>query len=108
MAANLLEAVAWAAAPRFSSLSGVEIIMLFAGFVEAIATVVYFAEVKRRVPADTIEVFYSFVVPITDLAAIIGTLAAPTLALHLGVDTVGIIVGCLIALPIVAFATKFV
>jgi MFS family permease len=98
---NLAEALVWVALIVVHHRPEALVLMLLAGVLEAVATVVFFAEVQRRVAPTLIGYYYAAILPLMDATFLLGYLAGGILA-HAGVSAMAWASGALIALPILA------
>jgi ENTS family enterobactin (siderophore) exporter len=103
LAGNVLEALAWLVLPRVHWLPLALAVMALAGMLESAATVVYFAEVQRRLPAGLTGRFYASFVPLTDACAMAGSILGPAVIGSAGVGRGAGVIAALIGLPVLAF-----
>ncbi|WGD36534.1 MFS transporter [Lysinibacter sp. HNR] len=98
---NLLEAAVWMSLPWIENFSLFLGVMIIAGVMESVATVVYFSEVQRRLPERITGLFYASFIPLTDSLGVVGVLVAPALLAATDLATGGVAVGVLIAVPVI-------
>lgn len=98
---NVLEAGVWVIIPLITFLPMAMFLMPLAGLLESLATVVYFSEVQRRLPAKMTGLFYATFIPLADAFAMSGSVVAPVLLSESGIGAGGLMIGTLIAVPIV-------
>lgn len=105
---NVLEGVAWGTLPFLHNLPGAAVVMVIAGCLESVATVVYFAEVQKRLPDNLVGKFFATFVPLTDIFSVLGMVGAPVFMASMGVTGTAMIIAGLIAVPVLAFAPTLV
>jgi hypothetical protein len=98
---NVAEALVWVALIVVHGRPEAIGLMLLAGVLEAVATVVFFAEVQRRVAATLIGYYYAAILPLMDACFLIGYLAGGVLA-HAGISATAWCAAGLIAVPVLA------
>jgi hypothetical protein len=101
VAGNLAEALVWISPIAVHSRPAAVALVLAAGMLEAVATVVFFAEVQRRVRPDLIGYYYTAILPLLDACSLVGYLAGGLLT-HAGVTAAACCAAGLIALPVLA------
>ncbi|NUP49604.1 MAG: MFS transporter [Catenulispora sp.] len=106
IAGNLVEAVVWLALTVVHDPYVALAAVFLTGILEAAPTVVFFAEVQRRLRPDLIGYFYAAVMPLIDAAATGGYLLGGALIRH-GVALSGWCVALLIAVPVLATVRWF-
>ncbi|EIE97820.1 arabinose efflux permease family protein [Saccharomonospora glauca K62] len=97
---NVLEALAWLVLPFIGVLPLALVCMVAAGFLESVATVVYFAEVQKRLPNELTGRFYASFIPLTDVFGMLGSLSGPVLLAGAGVTGGALVIAALIAVPV--------
>ncbi|MFB9565960.1 MFS transporter [Saccharopolyspora hordei] len=97
---NVLEGLAWLALPWVDRLPLALLCMVAAGFLESVATVVYFAEVQKRLPPEMTGRFYATFIPLMDAFEMVGALTAPVLLASTGVGGTATVICLLIAVPV--------
>lgn len=97
---NVLEGLAWLALPWVSELPLALACMVIAGFLESVATVVYFAEVQKRLPSELTGRFFASFIPMTDVFGMLGILSAPMLLAGAGVTGSATVICALIVVPV--------
>lgn len=107
LAGNLAEACCWIALPFVPSVAGALILLVAAGVFESVATVVYFAEAQARLETSHVGRYYATLIPLTDLAMMVGTICGAPLVLHAGVELAGGSIALLIAVPVLLLARVF-
>lgn len=74
--------------------------LLIAGFVEAVPTVIFFAEVQRRLPSNFGGRYFAIVMPLWDACIILGTAIAGVFVVT-GLLTLGLTIFLVQAIPVV-------
>ncbi|TDC01027.1 MFS transporter [Micromonospora fluostatini] len=106
--ANVVEGLCWLVMPLAGSVVVLIGLTFVAGVLESVATVVFFAEVQRRLPASHMGRYYAGLVPLTDLFVAIGFIGgAPAVGL-LGLGWSAVLITLLMAVPVLAFTRSFV
>ncbi|NUR30939.1 MAG: MFS transporter, partial [Catenulispora sp.] len=101
IAGNLIEAVVWLSLTVVHNPYVALLAVFFTGILEAAPTVVFFAEVQRRLRPELLGYFYAAVMPLLDAALTGGYLLGGALIRH-GVTLSGWCVALLIAVPVLA------
>ncbi|KUN77855.1 hypothetical protein AQJ66_32035 [Streptomyces bungoensis] len=105
---NVLEGVCWvlliATGDWYTSLA----LLFLAGIFESVASVVYFAEVQKRLPAGLQGRYYATLVPLSDVFLVAGTVAGGVLVDRAGVSCGAVLVGLAMALPVLMLVTRLV
>ncbi|WP_181871221.1 MFS transporter [Sphaerisporangium album] len=98
---NALEGFCWLAMP-FLPLHGALYGLLFlAGFLESVASVVYFAEVQRRLPDQHMGRYFAALIPLLDVCTALGLTIGAPLTGSAGLTWVAAGIFALITLPVV-------
>ncbi|SEE69093.1 Major Facilitator Superfamily protein [Streptomyces sp. 2231.1] len=105
---NVLEGVCWVALIATGDWYLALALLLFAGVFESIASVVYFAEVQKRLPAGLQGRYYATLVPLSDVFLVAGTVAGGVLVDRAGVSAGAVLVGLAMALPVLVLVTRLV
>lgn len=98
---NLAESLVWVSLIVVHSRPAAIGLVLACGMLEALATVVFFAEVQRRIRPDLIGFYYTAFLPLLDACSLVGFLIGGLLA-RTGVTVTACCVAGLIALPVLA------
>lgn len=101
---NVAEGVLWLVFAMNHGIVVGLVLMLLAGACESAATVVYFAEAQKRIPAGYTGRYYATFVPLTDMCTMAGTTLGPVLLLGLGLGLTAAVICALIAIPVLLFA----
>jgi hypothetical protein len=75
---------------------------------ESIASVVYFAEVQKRLPAELTGRYYATLVPMSDVFLVAGTVAGGALVATAGIAWSATLVGLAMAVPVLLLVTRLV
>ncbi|MER6265266.1 MFS transporter [Streptomyces sp900105245] len=105
---NVLEGVCWVALIATGDWYLALALLLFAGVFESIASVVYFAEVQKRLPAGLQGRYYATLVPLSDVFLVAGTVAGGVLVDRGGVYAGAVLVGLAMAVPVLVLVTRLV
>ncbi|GAA2020559.1 hypothetical protein GCM10009839_16610 [Catenulispora yoronensis] len=101
IAGNLIEAAVWLGVPMIHNPYAALVAVFCTGILEAAPTVVFFAEVQRRLSPELLGYFYAATMPLIDAAATAGYLLGGVLIKH-GVTPSGWCVALLMAVPVLA------
>jgi MFS family permease len=105
---NALEGVCWivliATGEWYLALG----LLFAAGVFESIASVVYFAEVQKRLPGALQGRYYATLVPLSDVFLVAGTVLGGVLVARAGVAWSAVLVGLAMAVPVLALMTRLV
>lgn len=101
---NVLEGVAWLILPFMTLMGGAVALMFLAGFLESLATVVYFAEVQKRLPVRLTGRFYAIFVPLTDAFMMAGALLGVVIIGQGGLLAAAVTIMVCISVPVLTFA----
>ncbi|GAA1974863.1 MFS transporter [Catenulispora subtropica] len=101
IAGNLIEAAVWLGLTTVHNPYVALVAVFLTGILEAAPTVVFFAEVQRRLRPELLGYFYAAVMPLIDAALTGGYLLGGAL-IHHGVTLSGWCVAVLIAVPVLA------
>jgi hypothetical protein len=104
---NILEGLCWVALCVAGNAVVALTLLFVAGVLESIASVVYFAEVQKRLPVELNGRYYATLVPLSDVFLVVGTTVGGAAA-TLGVAWSGILVGAAMALPVAILAGPLV
>ncbi|MFE5220367.1 MULTISPECIES: MFS transporter [unclassified Streptomyces] len=105
---NVLEGVCWVALIATGDWYLALALLLFAGVFESIASVVYFAEVQKRLPAGLQGRYYATLVPLSDVFLVAGTVTGGVLVDRGGVYAGAVLVGLAMAVPVLVLVTRLV
>lgn len=108
LAVNVLEGVCWIVIFLHHSPAWTLVVCGLAGLFEAAGTVIFFAEVQRRIPEDRIGRYFASIIPFTECSVLAGTVAAPVVVSRLGLVETGTLMALLMAVPVAAAARVFV
>ncbi|MET7338502.1 MFS transporter [Nonomuraea sp. NPDC005650] len=100
---NVAEAIAWLGLIVVHDKIVSIVILFLAGVLEAIATVVFFAEVQRRVDAKLVGYYYAALMPVIDAFGMLGFVLGGALA-PLGTTFSTLFVAALMGLPVLLTA----
>lgn len=104
---NVLEGLCWVALCVAGNAVVALALLFVAGVFESIASVVYFAEVQKRLPVELNGRYYATLVPLSDVFLVVGTTVGGAAA-AVGVAWSGILVGAAMALPVAVLAVPLV
>lgn len=99
---NLLEALCWLALPLLGTIPGALALMVLVGIFESLATVVFFAEVQRRLADRFSGRFWATLLPLSDAFLMAGTVVGAPAVAAFGVGWAAAGLALLIGLPVVA------
>jgi ENTS family enterobactin (siderophore) exporter len=99
---NICEAIYWPLVALLQDRVVVLLIMVAAGVFESIATVVYFAEVQTRLSPAALGTYYALLIPLTQTCGMLGALGGSVLLEVGGALPLGIVMACLIGMPVLA------
>jgi MFS family permease len=105
---NVLEGVCWVALIATGDWYAALALLFLAGVFESIASVVYFAEVQKRLPAGLQGRYYATLVPLSDVFLVAGTVAGGVLVDRAGISTGAVLVCLAMALPVLVLVTRLV
>ncbi|MFE4637730.1 MFS transporter [Streptomyces sp. NPDC056773] len=105
---NALEGVCWIALIWTGNWIFALALMFVAGAFESIASVVYFAEVQKRLPTQLTGKYYATLVPLSDVFLVAGTVVGGLLVEVGGVAWSGVLVGLMMALPVLVLVSRLV
>ncbi|MGW7409792.1 MFS transporter [Streptomyces sp. NPDC054833] len=105
---NVLEGVCWVALIVTGDWYVALALLFLAGVFESIASVVYFAEVQKRLPAGLQGRYYATLVPLSDVFLVAGTVAGGVLVDRAGISTGAVLVCLAMALPVLVLVTRLV
>ncbi|MGR6975111.1 MFS transporter [Streptomyces cynarae] len=105
---NVLEGVCWIALIATHDWYAALALLLAAGVFESVASVVYFAEVQKRLPAGLQGRYYATLVPLSDVFLVAGTIAGGVLVDRAGISCGAVLVGLAMALPVLVLVTRLV
>lgn len=101
---NVAEGAIWLVLIAAAWMVSIAIALVFlVGFFESAATVVYFAEVQKRIPQDHTGRYYATFVPLTDIFTMAGTTVGPILVGGIGLRQTAAVICGLIAVPVLLF-----
>lgn len=103
IAGNCLEAAVWVGLIAIHERTIAIGVLFLAGFLESIATVVFFAAVQRGLPPEIVGYYYAVIMPFTGAASVAGYLVGGVLASQ-GVTALAWCVAALIAAPVLMTA----
>ena len=104
---NVLEAFCWLALPWVDNLVVAITLLVVTGIFESVATVVFFAEVQKRLPNSFSGRYYAMLLPLSDAAQMFGFLFGGLVVLA-GVAWAAGTIWAVMALPVLAFTAFFV
>ncbi|GAA3492875.1 MFS transporter [Streptomyces cremeus] len=102
---NALEGVCWAALCLTGDVAVAVVLLFVAGVFESVASVVYFAEVQKRLPVGLTGRYYATLVPLSDVF-LVGGVTLGGAAVVLGVTWSAVLVGLAMAVPVLALAVQ--
>ncbi|MFI8326253.1 MFS transporter [Streptomyces sp. NPDC085529] len=105
---NALEGLCWIALIATGEWYLALALLFAAGVFESIASVVYFAEVQKRLPADLQGRYYATLVPLSDVFLVAGTVLGGVLVERAGVSWGAVLVGLAMAVPVLVLVTRLV
>ncbi|MFF5788478.1 MFS transporter [Streptomyces sp. NPDC012693] len=105
---NALEGLCWIALIATGEWYLALALLFAAGVFESIASVVYFAEVQKRLPADLQGRYYATLVPLSDVFLVAGTVLGGVLVARAGVSWSAALVGLAMAVPVLVLVTRLV
>ncbi|MEU1228953.1 MFS transporter [Streptomyces sp. NPDC005828] len=105
---NALEGLCWIALIATGDWYVALALLFVAGVFESIASVVYFAEVQKRLPGDLQGRYYATLVPLSDVFLVGGTVLGGVLADRAGVAWSAVLVGLAMAVPVLVLVTRLV
>ncbi|MFH8385255.1 MFS transporter [Kitasatospora sp. NPDC018058] len=105
---NALEGVCWIALLWTGDWSVALVLLFLSGVFESIASVVYFAEVQKRLPAELTGRYYATLVPMSDVFLVAGTVAGGALVATAGIAWSATLVGLAMAVPVLLLVTRLV
>lgn len=104
---NVLEAFCWLALPWVDNLAVAITLLAVTGIFESVATVVFFAEVQKRLPNSFSGRYYAMLLPLSDAAQMLGFLFGGLIVLA-GVAWAAGVIWAVMALPVLAFTMYFI
>ncbi|MFD7703715.1 MFS transporter [Streptomyces caelestis] len=105
---NALEGVCWVALMATGDWYVALALLFVAGVFESVASVVYFAEVQKRLPTGLQGRYYATLVPLSDVFLVAGTVAGGVLVDRAGVTPGAVLVGLAMAVPVLVLAGRLV
>ncbi|MFD6182999.1 hypothetical protein, partial [Streptomyces goshikiensis] len=105
---NALEGVCWIALIWTGSWVVALALLFVAGVFESIASVVYFAEVQKRLPTQLTGKYYATLVPLSDVFLVGGTVAGGLLVGVAGIGWSAALVGLAMAVPVLLLVSRLV
>ncbi|MFK0216448.1 MFS transporter [Streptomyces sp. NPDC090298] len=105
---NALEGLCWIALVATGEWYLALGLLFAAGVFESIASVVYFAEVQKRLPAGLQGRYYATLVPLSDVFLVAGTVLGGVLVARAGVSWSAALVGLAMAVPVLVLVTRLV
>ncbi|MCY0942959.1 MFS transporter [Streptomyces antarcticus] len=105
---NALEGVCWIALIWTGNWILALALLFVAGVFESIASVVYFAEVQKRLPAQLTGKYYATLVPLSDVFLVAGTVAGGLLVGVGGIAWSAALVGLAMAVPVLLLVSRLV
>lgn len=105
---NALEGLCWIALIVTGEWYLALALLFVAGVFESIASVVYFAEVQKRLPAGLQGRYYATLVPLSDVFLVAGTVLGGVLVERAGVSWSAALVGLTMAVPVLVLVTRLV
>ncbi|MFI5642411.1 MFS transporter [Streptomyces goshikiensis] len=105
---NALEGVCWIALIWTGSWVVALALLFVAGVFESIASVVYFAEVQKRLPTQLTGKYYATLVPLSDVFLVGGTVAGGLIVDVAGVAWSAALVGLAMAVPVLLLVSRLV
>jgi MFS family permease len=105
---NVLEGACWVALIATGDWYVALTLLFLAGVFESIASVVYFAEVQKRLPAGLQGRYYATLVPLSDVFLVAGTVTGGVLVDRAGISTGAVLVCLAMALPVLVLVTRLV
>ncbi|MFD3728468.1 MFS transporter [Streptomyces sp. NPDC058671] len=105
---NALEGLCWIALIATGEWYLALALLFAAGVFESIASVVYFSEVQKRLPADLQGRYYATLVPLSDVFLVAGTVLGGVLVARAGVSWSAVLVGLAMAVPVLMLVTRLV